>query len=71
MTAEQRVELLKRVSKDPNKKLSFSECDEIAKDLNLSLEQVAYVCMHFFVSCLLNIGMHNETCKINLCTVLC
>ncbi|KAK6148741.1 hypothetical protein DH2020_016266 [Rehmannia glutinosa] len=41
MTADKRVELLKRVAKDdPKEKLSFSECKKIAKDLNLTLEQV-------------------------------
>ncbi|XP_057504442.1 uncharacterized protein LOC130787950 isoform X1 [Actinidia eriantha] len=41
MTADQRAELLKRVvNDDPNKKLSFKECEKIAKDLNLTLEQV-------------------------------
>ncbi|KAL2516429.1 B-block binding subunit of TFIIIC [Forsythia ovata] len=44
MTAEQRAELLKRVAKDePNKKLSYRECEKIAKDLNLTLEQVLRV----------------------------
>ncbi|PIN22319.1 hypothetical protein CDL12_04982 [Handroanthus impetiginosus] len=44
MTASQRVELLKRVTKDRlDKKLSFSECEKIAKDLNLTLEQVLRV----------------------------
>lgn len=41
MTAAQRDELLKRVVKDdPSEKLSFKECGKIAKDLNLTLEQV-------------------------------
>lgn len=41
MTADQRAELLKRVINDgPQRKLSFKECEEIAKDLNLTLEQV-------------------------------
>ncbi|XP_052182207.1 uncharacterized protein LOC127794928 isoform X2 [Diospyros lotus] len=44
MTAEQRAELLKRVfSDDPNKKFSFKDCEKIAKDLNLTLEQVLRV----------------------------
>ncbi|KAM7507611.1 hypothetical protein LguiA_018064 [Lonicera macranthoides] len=44
MTAEQRAELLKRiVNEDSNKKLSFKECEKIAKDLNLTLEQVLRV----------------------------
>nr|XP_011467426.1 PREDICTED: uncharacterized protein LOC101308114 isoform X2 [Fragaria vesca subsp. vesca] len=44
MTAAQRDELLKRVVKDdPSEKLSFKECGKIAKDLNLTLEQVLRV----------------------------
>ncbi|XP_022853182.1 uncharacterized protein LOC111374704 isoform X2 [Olea europaea var. sylvestris] len=44
MTAEQRAELLKCVTRDePNKKLSYRECRKIAKDLNLTLEQVLHV----------------------------
>ncbi|XAR49896.1 hypothetical protein NMG60_11004070 [Bertholletia excelsa] len=44
MTADQHAELLKRiVNDDPLKKLSFEECEEIAKDLNLTLEQVLRV----------------------------
>ncbi|KAF8388748.1 hypothetical protein HHK36_025428 [Tetracentron sinense] len=44
MTADQRSELLKCIVKDgPNKKLSFKECEKIAKDLNLTLEQVLRV----------------------------
>lgn len=40
MTAEQRAMLLKRIATDEKEKLSFKECEKIAKDLNLSLEQV-------------------------------
>ncbi|KAH6827918.1 hypothetical protein C2S53_014880 [Perilla frutescens var. hirtella] len=44
MTAGQRVELLKRVAQDgTKKKLSFEECEKIAEDLNLTLEQVLRV----------------------------
>ncbi|KAL0415050.1 UNVERIFIED_CONTAM: hypothetical protein Slati_3336900 [Sesamum latifolium] len=44
MTADQRVELLKRIAKDdPNKRLSFGDCEKIANDLNLTLEQVLRV----------------------------
>lgn len=44
MTADQRAELLKRVMKDDQSgKLSFKDCGKIAKDLNLSLEQVLRV----------------------------
>ncbi|KAK4343178.1 hypothetical protein RND71_038994 [Anisodus tanguticus] len=44
MTADQRAELLKRVINDgPQRKLSFKECEEIAKDLNLTFEQVLRV----------------------------
>lgn len=40
MKAEQRSDLLKRIKDQQSKKLSFQECREIAKDLNLTLEQV-------------------------------
>ncbi|CAJ2638415.1 unnamed protein product [Trifolium pratense] len=41
MTAEQRAELLKHVTKhDLSEKISYRDCDKIAKDLNLTLEQV-------------------------------
>ena len=41
MTADQRAELLKRVMMDDQSgKLSFKNCGKIAKELNLSLEQV-------------------------------
>lgn len=40
MTAEQRAKLLQRFAIDENGKLSFKECEKIAKDLNLTLEQV-------------------------------
>lgn len=41
MTADQRAELLKRIFNDnKNQKLPFRECEKIAKDLNLTLEQV-------------------------------
>ncbi|XVF86888.1 hypothetical protein PTKIN_Ptkin18bG0077000 [Pterospermum kingtungense] len=44
MTADQRAELLKRIVKDDlNEKLSYKDCEKIAKDLNLSLEQVLRV----------------------------
>ncbi|XP_062087799.1 uncharacterized protein LOC133794533 isoform X2 [Humulus lupulus] len=44
MSADQRAELLKRVMKDDQSgKLSFKDCGRIAKDLNLSLEQVLRV----------------------------
>ncbi|XP_057527985.1 uncharacterized protein LOC130806801 isoform X4 [Amaranthus tricolor] len=43
MKAEQRAELLQRIKDQQSKKLSFQECREIAKDLNLSLEQVLRV----------------------------
>lgn len=41
MTADQRAELLKRVMDNQSGKLSFKDCGKIAKDLNLSLEQVS------------------------------
>lgn len=41
MTAEQRAELLKHVTKqDLSEKISYRDCEKIAKDLNLTLEQV-------------------------------
>jgi general transcription factor 3C polypeptide 1 len=37
MTAEQRAELLKHVSKhDLTEKISYKDCEKIAKDLNLT-----------------------------------
>ncbi|KAF8011494.1 hypothetical protein BT93_J1946 [Corymbia citriodora subsp. variegata] len=43
MTAEQRAELLKRIVTDANEKLPYHECEKIARDLNLTLEQVLRV----------------------------
>jgi general transcription factor 3C polypeptide 1 len=43
MTTEQRAKLLKRIAIDEKEKLSFKECEKIAKDLNLTLEQVMHV----------------------------
>ncbi|GLT49718.1 hypothetical protein SLA2020_232560 [Shorea laevis] len=44
MTADQRAELLKRIMRvNLNEKLSLRECEKIAKDLNLTLEQVLRV----------------------------
>ncbi|XP_074286289.1 uncharacterized protein LOC141611611 isoform X2 [Silene latifolia] len=40
MKAGQRDELLKRIKDQRNKKLTFMECREIAKELNLTLQQV-------------------------------
>ncbi|KAK9081515.1 hypothetical protein Syun_030839 [Stephania yunnanensis] len=41
MTGDQRAELLKRIVRDESsKKLSFSDCVKISKDLNLTLDQV-------------------------------
>ncbi|KAL5757388.1 hypothetical protein ACOSP7_019999 [Xanthoceras sorbifolium] len=41
MTADQRAELMRRIVKDNiHEKLPFKECEKIAKDLNLTLEQV-------------------------------
>ncbi|KAK9131357.1 hypothetical protein Sjap_011844 [Stephania japonica] len=51
MTGDQRAELLKRiVIDDSSKKLSFSDCVKISKDLNLTLHQVlryANRCLRF------------------------
>lgn len=47
MTAEQRATLLERVGKrDQSEKLSYSECDNIAKELNLTLEQVIFLFLY-------------------------
>ncbi|CAE5957756.1 unnamed protein product [Arabidopsis arenosa] len=43
MTTEQRAKLLQRIAIDEKEKLSFKECEKIAKDLNLTLEQVMHV----------------------------
>ncbi|KAJ0006939.1 hypothetical protein Pint_29068 [Pistacia integerrima] len=44
MTADQRAELLKCMVRDNvNEKISYKECEKIAKDLNLTLEQVLRV----------------------------
>ena len=49
MTAGQRGELLRRiVMENPEKKLLFKECEKIAKDLNLTLEQVSLFFFFFF-----------------------
>lgn len=41
MTAEQRAALMELVARrDLREKLSYRECEKIAKDLNLTLEQV-------------------------------
>ncbi|KAL6514977.1 hypothetical protein OROGR_020556 [Orobanche gracilis] len=51
MTADERVELHKRVAKDdPKERLSFSECEKIAEDLNLTLEQVLVKSLVFGIS---------------------
>jgi len=42
MTAEQRMELVKRMEIDDlDKKIPFEECVKIARELNLSVEQVS------------------------------
>ncbi|CAK7356535.1 unnamed protein product [Dovyalis caffra] len=44
MSADQRAELLKRIVKDDlSKTISYKECEKIAKDLNLTLQQVLRV----------------------------
>lgn len=44
MTSEQRAELLKRISNDePEKRIPFKDCVKIARDLNLTLEQVSLI----------------------------
>lgn len=43
MTADQRAELLKRIVRDNvREKIPFKECEKIAKDLSLTLEQVRF-----------------------------
>lgn len=43
MTADQRAELLKRIVRDNiHEKIPFQECEKIAKDLSLTLEQVRF-----------------------------
>lgn len=51
MTTEQRAKLLQRIAIDEKEKLSFKECEKIAKDLNLTLEQVkiCFVCAVYIV----------------------
>ncbi|CAN0877955.1 SART-1 family protein DOT2, partial [Linum grandiflorum] len=45
MSAEKRTELLKRIANESaNKKLSYKECEKIAMDLKLTLQQV----LHFY-----------------------
>ena len=54
MTADQRAGLLKRiVMENPDKKLSFKDCEKIAKDLSLTLEQVSSSFFFFFFFCLM------------------
>lgn len=44
MSSDQRAELLKRiVMDDQGKTLSYKDCEKIAKDLNLTLQQVLRV----------------------------
>lgn len=53
MTAEQRAALLELVARrDPSAKLSYRECDKIAKDLNLTLEQVILLFVYSTTQCL-------------------
>lgn len=47
MTADQRAELNKCIMKNgPDKKLSLSACEKIAKDLSLTLEQVCMLLIY-------------------------
>ncbi|AEE29589.1 B-block binding subunit of TFIIIC [Arabidopsis thaliana] len=52
---QERAKLLKRIAIDEKEKLSFKECEKIAKDLNLTLEQLdfgfkafSYLVMHVY-----------------------
>lgn len=50
MTADQRAKLLKRVfSGCSNRKLSYKDCAKIAKDLNLTMEQVFILLFTIFL----------------------
>lgn len=53
MTTEQRAKLLQRIAIDEKEKLSFKECEKIAKDLNLTVEQVKDM---FCVCCIYCLG---------------
>lgn len=56
MSVDQRASLKRIVNDDAHTKLSFKECEGIAKDLNLTLEQV---CLHLTVNyVILSIMMH-------------
>lgn len=51
MTADQRAELLKRIVRDNvREKIPFKECEKIAKDLSLTLEQVRFSWLRYIVS---------------------
>lgn len=68
MTADQRAQLIKRIMKDDrNMKLSFKDCGKIAKDLNLSLEQVIHRLVYIYLDeCvfLFSFGPFNISCLI-------
>lgn len=62
MTAEQRAALLEIVARrDLSENLSFEECEKIANDLNLTLEQVI---LRFLYSTECTYGAYN-TCIFN------
>ncbi|XP_019058110.1 PREDICTED: uncharacterized protein LOC104813957 [Tarenaya hassleriana] len=72
MTADQRAELIKRIAKDNAKdKLSFRECEKIAKDLNLTLEQVLRVyhdkCERRFKRRKVILSSKNENALVEYC----
>lgn len=57
MSADQRASLKRIVNDDAHTKLSFKECEGIAKDLNLTLEQVCFasdceLCYSFYCDAL-------------------
>jgi len=60
MTAEQRAELLKHVKKDNlSEKISYRDSEKIAKDLNLSMEQVSLFQVVDLVLLFISLGKEN------------
>ena len=63
-TADQCAELLKRIANDNlNEKLSYKDCENIAKDLNLTLEQVRF----YFAVMLFNPPSSCDQSVITIC----
>jgi len=60
MTAEQRAELLKHVMKDNlSEKISYGDSEKIAKDLNLTMEQVSLFQVVDMVLLFISFGKEN------------